>query len=420
MKTKIFLLLLLICGQLTAQILSDNVTTTRAVIIGISDYQNESIPDLRFADKDAQAFAQYLQSNAGGNVPEDNIKLLTNEAATMAAIAGELDWLVEESTEGDQAIIYFSGHGDVEAKTARQPGFLLTYDSPPKIYIAGAYPLFYLQLIIETLSSDKNVQTLVITDACRAGKLAGSEIGGTQATAANLARQYANEIKILSCQPNEFSLEGEQWGGGRGVFSYHLIEGLIGLADKNENNQVNLLELENHLESTVPSEAAPQSQIPMTVGSKGTQVALVDPDILAELKQLKAQQLPTLAAIASRGMEEILLASVDSTIQQKYEDFIAALDNNHLLEHPDEKISADELYRELIQEESLADLHRLMTRQLATALQDEAQQAINAYLLANPTELEKRWKGDTKYAQYPVTLGVLQSYWGKVITCISF
>ena len=25
--------------------------------------------------------------------------------------------------------------------------------------------------------------------------------------------QYANEVKILSCQPNEFSLEGEQWGG---------------------------------------------------------------------------------------------------------------------------------------------------------------------------------------------------------------
>ncbi|MBK9017573.1 MAG: hypothetical protein IPM82_27970, partial [Saprospiraceae bacterium] len=26
----------------------------------------------------------------------------------------------------------------------------------------------------------------------------------------------ANEVKILSCQPSRFSLEGEQWGGGRG------------------------------------------------------------------------------------------------------------------------------------------------------------------------------------------------------------
>ena len=375
--------------------------TTRAVVIGISDYQNEDIPDLRFADKDAEAFAKYLQSSAGGNLPGEHIKLLTNESATMAAVAAELDWLVEVSREGDQAIIYFSGHGDVEAKTARQPGFLLTYDSPPKIYIAGAYPLFYLQLIIETLSSDKNVQTLVITDACRAGKLAGSEIGGTQATAANLAKQYANEIKILSCQPDEFSLEGEQWGDGRGVFSYHLIEGLIGLADKNENQQVNLLELENYLETVVPEETDPQSQIPMTVGSKGTKIAFVDEGILAELKSLKEQQLPTLAAIESKGFEETLLAGVDSILQKKYEAFIAALDHDNLLDAQDGMASADELYRELIQEESLADLHRLMTRQLATALQDEAQQAINAYLLANPAELEKRWKGDATYAQYP-------------------
>ncbi len=388
-----------------SQTLSLDAGTTRAVVVGISDYQNEDIPDLRFADKDAEAFATYLKSSAGGNLPDENIKLLLNEKATMAGVAGELDWLVEESEEGDKAIIYFSGHGDVEAKTARQPGFLLTYDSPPKIYIAGAYPLFYLQLIIETLSSDKNVETLVITDACRAGKLAGSEIGGTQATAANLSKQYANEIKILSCQPDEFSLEGEQWGGGRGAFSYHLVEGLIGLADKNENQQVNLLELENYLETKVPEETAPQSQIPMTVGSKGTKISIVNSDILAELKSLKERELPTLAAIESRGIEQTLLAGLDTIIQQKYEAFIAALDDENLLDSEDGKPSADELYRELIQEESLADLHRFMTRQYATALQNDAQQVINSYLIANPTEMEKRWKGDTTYGRYPRYLG---------------
>jgi|GEM_PF-264337 len=377
----------------------------RAVVIGISDYQDPAIPDLKYAHRDAEAFAKYLQSPAGGSLPPENIKLLTNEKATMAAVAAELDWLVELSKDGDRAIIYFSGHGDVEAKTARQPGFLLTYDSPPKIYIAGAYPLFYLQLIIETLSNEKNVQTLVITDACRAGKLAGSEIGGTQATAANLAKQYANEIKILSCQPNEFSLEGEQWGGGRGAFSFNLIEGLVGLADKNANGAVNLLEIENYLEAVVPEETAPQSQIPMAVGSKGTNIANVDAAVLAKLKDLKAKQLPTLAAIESKGFEETLLAHADSSVQEKYDAFLTALESKNLLDGSAGQASADALYRELIQEESLAPLHSFMTRRLATVLQDDAQQAINAYLLANPTELEKRWKGDSSYSQYPRYLG---------------
>ncbi|MBK6996737.1 MAG: hypothetical protein IPH31_18090 [Lewinellaceae bacterium] len=35
---------------------------TRAVVIGISDYQDPQIPDLRFADADANAFANFLRS----------------------------------------------------------------------------------------------------------------------------------------------------------------------------------------------------------------------------------------------------------------------------------------------------------------------------------------------------------------------
>ena len=419
MKKRRSVILYFTCFAIAALTLSFDIIrevdkpNTFAVVIGISDYQHEDIPDLRFADKDAKAFAQYLQSPAGGNVPDENIQLLTNEKATMAAMAAALDWLVEKCTKGDQAIIYFAGHGDVEAKTARQPGFLLAYDSPPKIYIAGAYPLFYLQLVIETLSKDKAVNTLVITDACRSGKLAGSEIGGTQATAANLAKQYANEIKVLSCQPNELSHEGEQWGGGRGAFSYHLIEGLMGLADKNEDLQVNLLELENHLETAVPEETAPESQIPMTVGNKGMKIAFVDETILAELKRLKANQLPTMAATEARSTAESTDTPSDSLVRKKYEAFIAALDAHHLLDNGSSTPSADSLYKELIREESLVHLHNSMTRQLAVALQNDAQQAINAYLLANPSEMEKRWKGETNYEQYPRYLGRAATLLGK-------
>lgn len=128
MKTWLLLLFLFATLPGFSQSISFDPGTTRAVIIGISDYQDPGIPDLLYAHKDAQAFAAYLQSPAGGSLPDENIRLLINQQATMAAIAGELDWLVEASGENDIAIIYFAGHGDVEAKTARQPGFLLAYD----------------------------------------------------------------------------------------------------------------------------------------------------------------------------------------------------------------------------------------------------------------------------------------------------
>ena len=131
--------------------------TTRAVVIGISDYQDLKISDLQFADKDASAFAAWLQGPAGGTVPADNIKLLTNKAATTGAIAAAMDWLIADSKKGDQAIIYFSGHGDVETLTRFQRGFLLTYDSPPNNYKAGAFALIFLQDIISTLGGSEDM-----------------------------------------------------------------------------------------------------------------------------------------------------------------------------------------------------------------------------------------------------------------------
>ena len=86
---------------------------TYAVVVGISDYQDKDIPDLRFADKDAAAFAEFLRSEAGGKLDKDHLKVLLNQEATMAQFAIALDWLWENVREGDQAIIYFSGHGDV-------------------------------------------------------------------------------------------------------------------------------------------------------------------------------------------------------------------------------------------------------------------------------------------------------------------
>ncbi|MBK9962826.1 MAG: caspase family protein [Saprospiraceae bacterium] len=192
---------------------------TRAVIVGISDYQNVKITDLQFADRDARSFADYLKSPAGGKVDSAHIVLLLNDKATSGQFVSALYGLMEESKEGDQVIIYFSGHGDVESTTISQPGFLLCWDAPARVYMGGGtFGLTYLQEIISTLSLATKSRVLVITDACRAGKLAGSSIGGSQATAANLSKQYANEVKIMSCQPDELSLEGKSWGGGRGCF----------------------------------------------------------------------------------------------------------------------------------------------------------------------------------------------------------
>ena len=222
---------------------------------------------MRFADKDAEAFSNFLRSDAGGKLDKDHLKVLLNESATMAQFAIQLDWLLENTKENDLVYIYFSGHGDVEKKTLTQPGFLLCWDAPAQVYMSGgAFALPMLQEVISTLSIQNKAKVIVITDACRSGKLSGSSINGNQLTNANLAKQYTNEIKILSCQPNEYSIEGEQWGGGRGAFSFNLVNALYGMADANNDLSISLQEINRYLEDHVTAEVAPMSQLPMVLG----------------------------------------------------------------------------------------------------------------------------------------------------------
>ncbi len=407
MKTQVlFLLLLLLAAALPAQE-PKGVTPlaspapsgggrgeVRAVIVGISDYQSPAIPDLQYADYDARAFADWLQSPGGGNVPAENIVLLTNEKATNARFSASLYWLVETCGEGDHAIIYFSGHGDVETKTRGQLGFLLAWDTPPTNYNAGAYSIFYLQDIISTLSIDKKARVTVITDVCHAGKLAGSSIGGTQATAQALAQQFANEVKIMSCQPNEFSLEGPQWGTGRGVFSYHLLDGLSGLADQNADGEVTLREVNRYLEDNVTAEASPHPQTPLTVGERNTLLARVNPSLLAEIRQRKKGEPQLFGGTDTRG----LTIDADSVTRVTYHRFEAALAAGNLL-GPDS--SADFYFKQLVENQSIRSLHGLIRRNFAVALQDEVQQALNALLADDPYETNNWLYNPKKFADFP-------------------
>jgi uncharacterized caspase-like protein len=391
-------------------------TISKALVIGISNYQDEGIADLKYADRDASEFAAYLKTKSGGGLQTEQIKLLTNEAATTAQIYSALDWLIETCGPDDQALIYFSGHGDVETKTVRQQGFLLAYDTPKTNYMIGAVRLSDLNGYLESIVQERKARVIVITDACRSGNLAGGREGAS-ATAAALSSQFQNQVKIMSCQPNELSLEGEQWGGGRGVFSYHLIDGLTGLADTNKDSTVTLMELERYLGNTVPTETD-QQQFPFTVGMKTTKLAQVDMQEMLALMAKRAQP-AQFAPIAPKGLLEDLLAQADTSVQALYEEFLAAVEDQYFLpsDHREGRKpgrSASQLYDQLVKEESLRPVHSLMKRNFAAALQDESQRAINAYLRADQAELAKRWNNEIdRYKTNPVYLSKAASLLGE-------
>jgi uncharacterized caspase-like protein len=181
---------------------------TYALIIGVSKYKNPAIPQLQYADRDAVAFYEYLKACG---IDTFNVHLLINEHATSGDFWADLNDITEKAVKGDKVFFYFSGHGDVESKVITQDAYLLPYDAPKVAYASGAIGIYYVKGYLATLSS-KGVQVIFITDACHAGNLAGGR-EGMQNAATMLKGQWQDEIKILSCEPGEVSIEGKQWGG---------------------------------------------------------------------------------------------------------------------------------------------------------------------------------------------------------------
>ena len=86
---------------------------TYAVIVGIEDYEfySEYRGDLRYTTDDTYKFINFLNSAAGGLVPEKNIIHLVDERATKKNIISALNNQFLKSKPKDRIIFYFSGHG---------------------------------------------------------------------------------------------------------------------------------------------------------------------------------------------------------------------------------------------------------------------------------------------------------------------
>ena len=252
------------------------------LIIGISEYV--ALPKLQFADDDAENFSYYLKQTVS---PSDsgNISLFTNQNATRDAITDKLYEITEQIKSGDKVYLYFSGHGDIEQLIQTDNCLLLLSNSPAKNYLRKSNTYLDINLFktfFQTWSS-KQVKVVFVCDACHSGSLVGGD-DGRKNTLLSLQQSWSNEIKLFSCQPDEVSLEGKQWGGGRGLFSYFFVLGLKGMADKNNNAEVTLFELDNYLKEKVGT-VSDQSQIPLIQGDLKWVMSAVNKDLFVSAKK---------------------------------------------------------------------------------------------------------------------------------------
>lgn len=236
-------------------------------------------------------FADFLMSGPGGSVPKQNIKLLTDSAATTGEVDKAIRWLMNNCKENDKVYFYFSGHGEVENVTMSKNGYLICYNTPAVAFTHMGLSIDYLNDVVNTISVQTKAKVILITDACHSGTMAGNKFKGNFFVGEQLLLKKENEIRMASCKPEELSNEKVDWGGGRGVFSYYLVNGLQGgLADNNNDKVVSVGELKTYMESSMAKDAVLKNdgdvQTPVIKGNEDFPLSTV---VATETERIKEQ-----------------------------------------------------------------------------------------------------------------------------------
>lgn len=235
-----------------------------AVVIGVGEYERPGIPRLDFAVRDAEAVYQFLTTQGG--YAKERVLLLTDRTPakpTLLNIKRALgDFLARRAARNDMVLIYFAGHGapEVDVTNAESDGlakYLVPRDGDPDSLYTTALPMDEIQRIFARIQAERVV---LLLDACYSGTAGGRTFARQQVRAGVMNDQFLERLTrsrgriiMAASGANEVALELPALG--HGLFTYYVLEGLRGKADRNGDGIVTVSELYEYVEVQVEQRA---------------------------------------------------------------------------------------------------------------------------------------------------------------------
>jgi uncharacterized caspase-like protein len=201
-----------------------------AVVIGISEYQNEAaggLARLSFADNDAREFAKTLEQQ-GWN--RDHIRMLTNADATKRNVENALETWLRRARPEDVVVLFWSSHGWTDPEDGEK-AYFACHDSRPSDPSTG----FRMDKVRMALEERGVRNVILIADTCHSGKIVrDSNPKGISVVPALEAMEKKSQIPkgwvfIASADPTRKAYEDKAWNNG--ALTHVLLEGLRGAAD---------------------------------------------------------------------------------------------------------------------------------------------------------------------------------------------
>ena len=200
----------------------DKPGTLYILSIGVDKYPNLPGKDLRYAGADAKAFAEAMEKRSGALHRKVIKRLLVNggtaaDAPTAANIRDAFNML-RQTRENDTVMLFVSGHGINEGPDYQFAPADAAWGSETLLRQSSVVPW---HAFAEALTG-ANGRRIVFIDTCHAGNAFNRRF---------LSDGYeANITFYSSAGPDQDAQENSALGGGHGLFTYALVEGVNGAA----------------------------------------------------------------------------------------------------------------------------------------------------------------------------------------------
>ena len=237
--------------ELTAPRTGRSAPKDAAVVIAVEHYAE--LPTVEFANRDADAFVDYLRHTVG--VPKARIRELRDKLVTPRAMEKALRAAASLAEPGGTLWIYFSGHGGPADKDA---------------YLIGAAALAQPDYVdesslrrsklLELAESTRASRSVVLLDACYSGLSWRFAVPGAIVAVPKVAVWTATRAGQVATPLQK---------ARHGLFSYYAIRALTGAGDTNGDGTVTFEEATTWVERAVREEQsgtggsqAPQAVVP--------------------------------------------------------------------------------------------------------------------------------------------------------------
>ncbi len=222
--------------------------------IGVSKYNSTTL-DLKYADQDALLLKKFFTDQTGSSFAEVHFKTLVNKEVTRESIISHISGHLGKAAPDDIVFLSIAGHGIKH----RQSGsyYFLPSDADSDNLLSRGLRMSDFEESIKILS--QNVEKIIVAiDSCHSGALQVGMRGAGESEDLSEAIRAAQGLYIISAsKAGELSMESDKFElypnfTGHGVFTYALVDAMMGKADYDKDNYVSLNEMFQFVSRQVP------------------------------------------------------------------------------------------------------------------------------------------------------------------------